>query len=131
MKRFEELIAWQKARALTKAIFQATKPGEFSKNYSLVSQIQRAAVSIVANIAEGFERDGKNEFRQFLSHAKGSAGEVRSQLYIALDGNFINQTEFDLLSAEARDISKLIGGFMKYLRNSEIPGTKFKKRFAP
>ena len=110
MKRFEELIAWQKARALTKAIFQATKPGEFSKNYSLVSQIQRAAVSIVANIAEGFEPNRRTEFHQFLSIAKSSSAEVRSHLYVALGVGYLTPQEFQLLHDQADEVGRILGG---------------------
>ena len=110
MKRFEELIAWQKARALTKAIFQATKQGEFSRNYSLVSQIQRAAVSIMANIAEGFERNRRTEFHQFLSIAKSSSAEVRSHLYVALDVGYLTPQEFQLLHDQADEVGRILGG---------------------
>jgi len=108
--QFEELIAWQKARALTKAIFQATKPGEFSKNYSLVSQIQRAAVSIVANIAEGFEPNRRTEFHQFLSIAKSSSAEVRSHLYVALDVGYLKPQAFQLLHDQADEVGRILGG---------------------
>jgi len=91
-----------KARALTKAIFQATKPGEFSKNYSLVSQIQRAAVSIVANIAEGFEPNRRTEFHQFLSIAKSSSAEVRSHL--------LKPQAFQLLHDQADEVGRILGG---------------------
>jgi four helix bundle protein len=83
---FEDLIAWQKARVLSRDIYGVTRLAEFSKDYSLVDQIRRACISILSNIAEGFERGGRPEFHQFLVVAKGSCGEVRSQLYIALDG---------------------------------------------
>lgn len=110
MKRFEELIAWQKSRALTKAIFQATKHGEFSRNYSLVTQIQRAAVSIMANIAEGFERNRRTEFHQFLSIAKSSSAEVRSHLYVALDVGYLTPQEFQLLHNQADEVGRILGG---------------------
>lgn len=83
IERFEDLIAWQKARLLTKAIYHATQNGKFAKVYGLVGQIQRAAVSIMSNLAEGFERGGRGEFHQFLVIAKASCAEVRSQLCIA------------------------------------------------
>lgn len=85
IERFEELIAWQKARELTKAVYRITKQGAFAKDFGLSSQIQRAAVSVMSNIAEGFERHRRTEFHQFLSTAKASCAEVRSQLYVAYD----------------------------------------------
>lgn len=85
VERFEGLIAWRKARELTRAIYEVTRKGAFAKDFGLSSQIQRAAVSIMSNIAGGFERGGGGEFHQFLSTAKASCAEVRSQLYVALD----------------------------------------------
>ena len=85
VKRFEDLIAWQKARVLTKGIYRATKTGALAKDFGLAGQTQRAAVSIMANIAEGFERNRPGEFHQYLSTAKASCAEVRSHLYVALD----------------------------------------------
>ena len=84
-KTFEEIDAWQKSRELTKQIYTLTSSGAFGRDYGLKDQIRRSAVSIMSNIAEGFERSGTGEFTQFLAIAKGSAGEVRSQLYVALD----------------------------------------------
>ncbi len=83
--KFEDLIAWQKARELTKIIYAVTKQGEFSRDFGLRDQIRRSAVSIMSNVAEGFERGGRSEFHQFLVIAKGSCAELRSQLYTALD----------------------------------------------
>jgi len=82
---FEDIEAWQKARQLTKRIYEITKKGALAKDYGLKDQIRRASVSIMSNIAEGFERGGNKEFIQFLSTAKGSSGEVRSQLYVIVD----------------------------------------------
>jgi four helix bundle protein len=108
--RFEDLIAWQKARVLTRAIYQVTKQGAFAKDLALSRQIQRAAVSIMSNIAEGFERGGRKEFRQFLSTAKASCAEVRSQLYVALDVGYLNEPDFLHLLAQAEEIGKIVGG---------------------
>ena len=83
--RFEDIDAWQKARELTRAVYAASRSGSFSKDFALRDQIRRASISVMSNIAEGFERGGNKEFRQFLSTAKGSAGEVRAQRYVALD----------------------------------------------
>jgi len=92
-RTFEEIEAWKKSRELVRAIYQATSLGAFSTDYGLRDQIRRASVSIMSNIAEGFEREGTREFVQFLSMAKASAGEVRSQLYVALDQGYIGQMQ--------------------------------------
>jgi four helix bundle protein len=92
--KFEELIAWQKARELTLKIYQISRKGEFGKDYRLSGQIQGAAVSIMSNVAEGFERGGLGEFHQFLFTAKGSCAELRSQLYVALDIGYIDTETF-------------------------------------
>jgi four helix bundle protein len=93
IRQFEDILSWQKARDLTREIYTATRKDEFSKDFALKDQIRRAAISITSNIAEGFERDGSREFVQFLSHAKGSCGEVRSQLYLALDAGYLKEDE--------------------------------------
>jgi len=98
IEKFEDIIAWQKA----------------------------ASVSTMSNIAEGFERGGDKEFIQFLSHSKGSCGEVRSQLYVALDQGYRNQNAFDKLNAQATEVSRLAAGFMAYLRGSELRGKKYR-----
>jgi len=97
IKRFEDISAWQKARELSKEIYAITKIGRFSKDYELKGQILKASGSIMDNIAEGFERGGKGEFIQFLGIAKGSCGEVRSQLYRALDREYIDKEKFNEL----------------------------------
>ncbi len=109
-QRFEDLVAWQKARLLTAAIYRATSQGAFSRDYKLRDQICSAAVSIMSNIAEGFDRNRPREFHQFLSTAKGSAAEVRSQLYVALDAGFVTQAEFDTLYAQASEVSRVVNG---------------------
>ena len=126
LKHFEDIDAWKKARELTKEIYKVSSTNDFARDFPLQNQICRAAVSIMSNIAEGFERDGTTEFRQFLSYAKGSAGEVRSQLYVAFDAGFINNAEFDTLSELAVDVIRLISGFMRYLGNSNHKGQKHK-----
>jgi four helix bundle protein len=127
IQNFEDIEAWQKARELTKAIYTCSGKGAFAKDFALREQIRRAVISIMANISEGFERGGSAEFSQFLSIAKGSAGEVESQLYIALDQGYITQEEFKTLRLKATSTKKLISGFMNYLKQSAIKGQKFKK----
>jgi len=109
-ERFEDLVAWQKARELTKAVYLATRNGALAKDYGLSGQLQRASVSIMANIAEGFERHRLNEFHQFLSTAKASCAEVRSHLCVALDVGYIDQATFDKLSDSAIEVGRIIGG---------------------
>ncbi|ANO49399.1 four helix bundle protein [Flavobacterium columnare] len=118
-KSFEEIISWQKARVFNKKIYLITEDKSFKKDYDLVRQIRRASISISSNIAEGYERNTDKEFIQFLYIAKASAGEVRSQLYLALDLNYISEIEFEELFRNVSDISKLISGFIKYLNDSQ------------
>jgi len=108
--RFEELIAWQKARELTRAVYDATRNERFSKDFGLSRQLQRAAVSMMSNIAEGFERDNRGDFHRFLSVAKGSCAEVRSQLYVALDIGYIEPPQFEKLQGQADEVGRIIGG---------------------
>ena len=110
IEEFEDLIAWQKARELTRAIYQATRQEAFAKDYGLSGQIQRAAVSIMSNISEGFERGNPREFHHFLSIAKASCAEVRSQLYVALDAGYLNEVSFQKLMVLAKETGKVIGG---------------------
>jgi len=110
IEEFEDFIAWQKARELTRAVYEATRQGAFAKDYGLSGQIQRAAVSIMSNIAEGFERGNPREFQQFLSIAKASCAEVRSQLYIALDAGYLNEVSFQKLMVLAKETGKVVGG---------------------
>ncbi len=110
IEKFEDLIAWQKARELTKNVYRVTKIGEFLKDFGLRDQIRRASVSIMSNIAEGFERGGRSEFHQFLVIAKGSCAELKSQLYVALDAEFIDIGTFQSLDGLARETSRLVGG---------------------
>ncbi|GIL12657.1 MAG: four helix bundle protein [Chloroflexota bacterium] len=108
--RFEELIAWQKARELTKTIYEIAPSAKFAKDFGLSAQIQRAAVSIMSNIAEGFERDNRGDFHRFLSIAKGSCAEVQSQLYIAFDVGYLSPNEFQNLKTQAEEVARIIGG---------------------
>ena len=110
IERFEDLIAWQKARVLTRMIYQITQQGAFAKDFGLSGQIQRAAVSIMSNIAEGFERSSLGEFHQFLSIAKASCAELGSQLYVAFDAGYLTPGEFDQFFTLATEVSLIIGG---------------------
>jgi four helix bundle protein len=116
IKRFEELIAWQKARELTKQIYSTTKSGPFSKDFGLRDQIRKASVSIMSNLAEGFERGGRSEFHQFVVIAKGSCAEVRSQLYVALDAEYITQEQFEVLMKLGSELSRILGGLRASLQ---------------
>lgn len=124
---FEDIEAWQLGRELVKAVYAVSQKGDFAKDYALKDQIRRASVSVCSNIAEGFERDGDKEFLQFLSHAKGSSGEVRSQLYHAFDEAYMSEDQFEQLRTQCRTISAKLSRFMTYLRASSLKGTKFKR----
>ena len=125
-RRFEEIRAWQYAKDLTETIYKVSSCGIFSRDYGLRDQMRRAGVSIMSNIAEGFERSGTSEFLQFLAIAKGSSGELRSQLYIAASQGYIDKMTFDHLFELASKISSSIVYLMQYLKNSNLSGTKFK-----
>jgi four helix bundle protein len=122
----EDIVAWQLARELTREIYKATSSGAFSRDFGLRDQIRRAAVSVVSNIAEGFERGGNKEFIQFLYQAKGSCGEIRTQLCIARDLDYLTENTFHCLSETVTRISEIIAGLVRYLGNSEMKGIKFK-----
>jgi four helix bundle protein len=124
--RFEDIEAWRKSRELVKDIYGITSGGGFAKDFGLRDQIRRAAISVMSNIAEGFERGGNKEFLQFLALAKGSSGEVRSQLYVALDQSYLGQKDFDSVSAQATEVSRLIAGLMKYLKETDLRGSKYR-----
>jgi four helix bundle protein len=111
--KFEELIAWQRSRELTREVYLCTRSGAFARDFGLCNQIQRASVSIMSNIAEGFERGRRKEFHQFLSVAKSSCAEVRSQLYVALDVGYIGQERFDQLQSLADEVGRILGGLRK------------------
>lgn len=113
-KSFEDIEAWQKARSLTREIYGVSNGGLFAKDFGLRDQIRRASVSIMSNIAEGFERGGAKEFGRFLAMAKESAGEVSAQLWVAYDQGYINATLSDL-SDRATEIGRQLGGLMNYL----------------
>ncbi|WHZ26966.1 MAG: S23 ribosomal protein [Nitrospira sp.] len=110
VERFEDLVAWQKARALTQAVYEVTRVQAFRRDIGLSSQMRRAAISIMANIAEGFERNRATEFHQFLSVAKGSCAEVRSHLYAAYDAGYLGKSRFSEVLTQAEEVGRIIGG---------------------
>lgn len=124
--RFEDLEIWKLARELSKEICKIADREIFKTDFKLKNQIKGAAGSIMDNIAEGFERDGNAEFKQFLSISKGSAGEVRSQLYRCFDNNFITEIEFLDLKLKCEIISVKLKNFITYLQNKDFQGNKFR-----
>jgi four helix bundle protein len=126
VERFEDLKIWQVARELCQMIHKLTIKDQFSRDFKLVGQINGSSGSIMDNIAEGFERDGNKEFIQFLTFSKGSCGETRSQLYRALDYQYISQDEFDAAYKMTLEESKMLKGFIQYLKDSEMKGNRFK-----
>lgn len=128
IKRFEDILSWQKARELNSMLGDLVDSGKFKRSYKLIDQIESSCGSIMDNIAEGFERSGNREFLQFLYISKGSCGEFRSQLYRAFDRNFLTQEEFDDLYARSMEIIVMLQGLIDYLENSDMKGTKFKNR---
>lgn len=125
IERFEDIRSWRKSRELTKQIYIITAQANFKRDFGLRDQTRKASVSIVSNIAEGFERGGDQESLQFLAVAKGSCGEVRAQLYIALDQGYLQREDFETLSTLATEVSGLLSGFMKYLKQSSLRGNKY------
>ncbi len=125
-KKFEDLDVWILAKDFCVNIYKITENEFLKKDFGFKDQIRRASISIISNIAEGFERNGNKEFIQFLSYAKGSAGEVRAQLYIIKELGFITENEFINLNEKITQISKMLSGFINYLKQSELKGSKFK-----
>jgi four helix bundle protein len=111
--RFEDLLVWQRARHLTADIYRLTRAPSFQVDRALANQLQRAAVSVMSNIAEGFERNSPGDYHRFLIMAKGSCGEIRAQLYVALDVGYITEAEFASLSRESSELGRMIGGLAK------------------
>lgn len=127
IKRFEEIEAWQLARELTREVYGAMKNTDFSHDYGLSTQIQRASVSVMSNIAEGFERGGHKEFINFLCIAKGSCGEVRAQLYVALDLKYITEENFDHLCKLCNRISMMLYRLIESHKKSSVTGVRYKR----
>jgi four helix bundle protein len=115
IEKFEDIKSWQKAKELVKLIYCVTKEGKFSKDFGLRDQIQRASVSIMSNIAEGFDSGTQKSFINFLNYSYRSTSEVQSLLYVANDINYISKEQFKDLYHRSREIKKLIGGFIQYL----------------
>ena len=116
VERFENLVAWQKTRELTKSVYLLTKKEPFSKDFGLREQIRRASVSIMSSLAEGFERGSSSEFHQLIVIAKASCAEVRSQLCVALDVGYITKEQFDSISKLAVEVSRIIGGLKSAIK---------------
>jgi four helix bundle protein len=125
IEKFEDLIAWQKSKAFAVKIYSATDEGKFSKDFGLRDQIRRASISIVSNIAEGFERKGNKEFLQFLFYSLGSIAEVKTQLIISFELNYISKEKYDELNDLLVDIQKITKGLVAYLKESDLKGSKF------
>lgn len=125
-KTFEDLKIWQQGRRLCSEIFELTNKEKFKTDFVLKDQIRRSSGSVMDNIAEGFERGGKTEFIQFLYVSKASSGEVRSQLYRAYDQHYLDEEKFIELKTVCIEISSQLDGFIKYLKQSEIKGRKYK-----
>ena len=122
IEKFEDIKAWQAGRKLTKAVYQMSSAGQFSRDYGLRDQIQRASVSVMANIAEGYDSLSNREFMRFLGYALRSATEVQSHLYVALDQDYASQDQFNAIYQQAIEVKNLLHGFLRYLRTSEAKG---------
>ena len=118
IKKFEDIEAWQSARALAGSVYKVVSAGKLSRDFGLRDQLQRSAVSVMANIAEGFERKNVKEFAHYLRIARGSCAEVQSHLYVALDADLIDKTVFDELQAMAVKTGRKISGFQRYLKQA-------------
>jgi len=125
INRFEDLEIWKEARRLAKEIHVISLESDLKNDFRFKDQIKASSGSVMDNIAEGFERNGNLEFRQFLSIAKGSAGETRSQLYRVLDYNYINEEKFEILKTDFENLSGKINNFISYLNKKDFKGTKF------
>jgi four helix bundle protein len=127
---FEDIEAWKKARLVLKEIYKITKRREFYNDRPMREQIRDSALSVMNNIAEGNDRGGSREFAQFLSVARGSAGETRSMLYAAHDQEYITEKEFSSTFGKLKEISKMLNSLIRYLKNTENTGHKYKQEKA-
>jgi four helix bundle protein len=117
INRFEDIEAWKTGRELVRNIYRVTAAGSFARDHGLRDQIRRAALSVISNIAEGFERRGEKEFAHFLGQARGSCGEVRCQLYVAFDLGYVTTPEFDSLHRLCDSTGRQLTGLLRYLRS--------------
>jgi len=124
INRFEDLDVWKESRALNKIIGTLIQEKKFKNNFRLINQIEGSTGSVMDNIAEGFERGTRAEFIQFLGYSKGSCGELRSQLYRALDRNYLSKDQFDELFKLASRISAMLHGLISYLQKTKINGLR-------
>ena len=127
IERFEDIESWKCAREVVRLVYEISSNSRFAKDFALCNQMRRASISVLSNIAEGFEREGNKEFLNFLSIAKGSCGEVRAQLYVAFDQKYIDSEKFAQVSGKLIETSRMIAGFMRYLQQTELRGNKFRK----
>jgi four helix bundle protein len=118
VKRFEDLVAWQKARELTRLVYSISGNSRFAQDWGLRDQIRRASVSVLSNVAEGFDRAGQAEFRQFLVIAKGSCAEVRAQAYVALDVGYVSKDQFEAIYTLAEETGRIINGLRASIARS-------------
>jgi len=131
VKCFEDLKCWQLARLVSQEIYSLTRQDGMARDFGLCNQIRRSCGSIMDNIAEGFDRGSRGEFLQFLGYAKGSAGEVKSQLYRALDQGYVTQAAFNGLADRLEHISSTIKALQTYLGSTEVKGTRYQKLEEP
>lgn len=131
IERFEDLTVWQESRVLANEVFELIIDNDKIRDYPLKDQINKSSGSTMDNIAEGFDRKGNREFRQFLGIAHGSNSEVKSQLYRALDRKHLTQMQFEVAKERCEKISKMIGGLIRYLNKTDYSGTKFKVEEPP
>ena len=129
--KIEDIVVWQLAIELTNAIYTITNNNVFNKDFALRDQIRKSAISIPSNIAEGFERNSTNQFLYFLVIAKGSAGELRTQLLIAKNQNYISQSEFEKINKDALEVSKKLGAFITYLKEFKLKQSQNIKPLQP
>jgi len=124
IERFEDIDAWKEARVLTQMVYRVSRERRFARDFKLVDQIRSAASSVMNNIAEGFDSQSDKEFIKFLTYARRSATEVQSELYIALDQDYITSADFETIYQQATKTKKLINGFIRYLKTSPAQVTK-------
>jgi len=123
IERFEDIEGWQEARVLARMVYEVSSKGQFARDFRLRGQIEDAAISVMANIAEGFDAGSDAEFIRFLGYARRSASEVQSHLYIALDRGYVSNEKFEAIYQKAVQVKKLINGFIRYLRQSQAKPT--------